>query len=133
MNVAYSLFGLEDKITHQMKHDWSDPSLVTTELERIFFGISHSQNIGSESNTLSENDLEILDQLSDGLRTYQLYPLETLDQYSDLTEENKIDFEKIGKSLREAGFDSNEIEEFHYWDKKSLIEKFSELTKSLES
>lgn len=57
-------------------------------------GISHSQNVGSESNTLSNNDMEILNSLSDSLRN-KLYPLEELDSYGKISEEDKTFFYKL--------------------------------------
>ncbi|WP_409275984.1 hypothetical protein V1499_10295 [Neobacillus sp. SCS-31] len=93
----------------------------------------HSLNVGSESKTLSKSDMEILQDLINSLRKYQVYPMESLDSYSDLTDEGKRQYEELGEILREVGFDSKEIEQFTSWDKKSLIKKFGEVTEKIES
>lgn len=127
VNVAGTLFGLESKIAHQIDNDWSDPSLVNIELEQVLIGISHSQNVGSESNTLSNGDMEILDGLSRSLSN-KLYPLETLDSYSEMSEEDKTFFINLRQSLSETGFEAKVIDDFGKWDIGSLMNKFSELT-----
>lgn len=127
MNVTNPLFGLENKIAHQIDHDWSDPSLVKIELEQILIGISHSQNVGIESNTLSNDDMETLDKLSDYLSDTKYFPLETLESYSEITEEDKTKFENLREALREVGFDIEKHESFNSWDKDSLMVVFSEL------
>ncbi|MFV8829771.1 hypothetical protein [Alkalihalobacterium sp. APHAB7] len=133
MNVAYNLFWLEEKISHQSDNDWSDPSLVTAELKQIFDGIYHSLNVGSESRTLSNSDKETLENLIRSLQNYQRYPMETLDSYSDLTEEDKKDYEELGVILREVGFVLKEMNDFGYWEKNSLIKKFGELSEKINA
>ncbi|MGP4072914.1 hypothetical protein ACTWQB_10210 [Piscibacillus sp. B03] len=133
VNVAYNLFELEKSITHQSDNDWSDPSLVTTELGQVFGGVDHSMNVGSESKTLSESDMGTLQNFINSLRSYQQYPMETLDSYSNLTEEDKRNYEELGEILREVGFESKEMNQFNSWEKDSLIKKFMELTEKIES
>lgn len=98
--VQNNLVELEGLIAHQMDEDWSEPNLVTTELDDVLNGIWLGITTGEQLGTLSKSDKEVLEHLYSKLNQY---PHDELYSFADLTEKDKQNFEDLRKTLREVG------------------------------
>lgn len=98
--VQNNLVELEGLIAHQMDDEWPEPNLVTAKLDDILNGIWLGITTGEQLGTLSENDKEVLGHLYSKLNQY---PHDELYSFTELTEEDKQNFEDLRKTLREVG------------------------------
>ncbi|MFX3635504.1 MAG: hypothetical protein ACE3L7_04400 [Candidatus Pristimantibacillus sp.] len=102
--VQNNLIELEGLIGHQQKNNWSEPNLVTTEVGDILEGIYLSLSNGKYTKSISKADKRTLEKLSSSLRQY---PHDTLYKFSELTQEDKNNFEELRMNLREVGLGLN--------------------------
>lgn len=102
--VQSNLVELEGLIANQMNDNWSEPNLVTTELDDVLNGIWLGVTTGKQLGTLSKSDKKILEHLYSQLNQY---PNDELYSFSDLTEEDKQNFEDLRETLREVGLGLN--------------------------
>ncbi|MEN2766072.1 hypothetical protein [Ornithinibacillus xuwenensis] len=98
--VQSNLVELEGLIANQMDNNWSEPNLVTTELDDVLNGIWLGMTTGKQLGTLSTSDKEILEHLYFNL---ERYPNDELYSFADLTEVDKKNFENLRETLREVG------------------------------
>ncbi|WHX40810.1 hypothetical protein QNH36_01125 [Mesobacillus sp. AQ2] len=98
--VQNNLVELEGLIAHQMDDEWPEPNLVTAKLDDVLNGIWLGITTGEQLGTLSENDKEVLGHLYSKLNQY---PHDELYSFTELTEEDKQNFEDLRKTLREVG------------------------------
>lgn len=99
--VQSNLVELEGLIANQMKNNWSEPNLVTTELGDVRNGIWLGITTGDQLGTLSKSDKGILNDLY-----YKLgqYANDELYSFADVSEADKTNFEELRGILRDAGF-----------------------------
>lgn len=102
--VQQNLVELEGVIANQSEDNWSAPNLVTTELGDVLNGIWLSIITGEDLGTLSRSDKEILNHLYNKLNQY---PKDEIYRFTDLTEEDKENFEELREDLRDAGLGMN--------------------------
>ncbi|MEA3321145.1 MAG: hypothetical protein U9Q88_14145 [Bacillota bacterium] len=102
--VQHNLVELEGLIANQSNDNWSEPNLVTTELRDILNGIWLGITTGEQLGSLSKSDKEILNNLYHKL---DQYPKDDLYNFSNLTEEDKENFEELREMLRDAGLGLN--------------------------
>ncbi|NJJ39099.1 hypothetical protein [Paenibacillus apii] len=102
--VQQNLIKLEGIIVNQSEDNWSAPNLATTELGDVLNGIGLSITTGEKLGTLSSSDKEILNHLYNKLNQY---PKDEFYRFSDLTEEDKENFEELRENLRNAGLGMN--------------------------
>ncbi|MBE4910036.1 hypothetical protein IMZ08_18520 [Bacillus luteolus] len=102
--VQRNLVELEGLISHQIRNNWSDPNLVTSELGDVLSGIWLGMTTGQQLGMLSKDDKEILEDLY--YKLYQ-YPRDELYSFADLTDEDKKNFEDLRNKLREVGLGLN--------------------------
>ncbi|MED4018930.1 MULTISPECIES: hypothetical protein [Sutcliffiella] len=98
--VQHNLVELEGLIAHQMRENWGEPNLVTTELGDVLNGIWLGITTGNQLGSLSKKDEETLSHLHSKLSQY---PHDTLYSFVELTDEDKKNFEELREKLREAG------------------------------
>lgn len=97
--VQYRLVELEGIIAYQTDENWSEPNLVTAKLGDVLNGIWLGMTTGEQLGTLSKSDKEVLELLYSKLNQY---PNDELYSFTDLTEEDKQNFEDLRKTLREV-------------------------------
>lgn len=102
--VQENLVELEGLIAHQKANNWSEPNSVTTELgdilDGLYLGISNGKYLG----WISNDDKEILEELSSKLRQY---PHDGLYNFATLTQADINNFEELQIKLREVGLGLN--------------------------
>ncbi|MHC0039387.1 hypothetical protein [Pseudoneobacillus sp. C159] len=99
-----NLVELEGLIANQMKNNWSEPNLVTTELGDVLKGIWLGKTTAEQLGTLSNRDKKILESLYFKLNQY---PHDDVNNFVILTEEDKRNFEDLRNTLREVGLGFN--------------------------
>jgi hypothetical protein len=102
--VQNNLVELEGLIANQIKENWSEPNLVTTELGDVLNGIWLGKTTGKQLGTLAYSDKRVLETLYSKLNQY---PHDKLYSFVDITEEDKKNFEELRKTLREVGLGLN--------------------------
>ncbi|UVI33403.1 hypothetical protein [Paenibacillus spongiae] len=100
VEVQHNLVELEGLIAKQKEDNWSEPNLVTTELGDVLNGIWLGITTGEQLGTLSKSEKETLNNLYNKLKQF---PNDELYRFADLTEEDKVYFEKLQEILREVG------------------------------
>lgn len=131
-NVGSSLFGLEAKINYQEDKGWVDPLMVNMEIAQALSGISHTQNVGAESQTLSDKDSLVLTDLSYLLTSYLPYPLEELEDYTKIEEDKKEALTELAELLKEEGFDTEHIDDFEDWSTEGILTKIAKINKEVK-
>jgi len=125
--VQLNLVELEGLIAYQMDNDWSEPNLVTTGLGAVLKGIWLGITTGEQLGTLSKGDKEILNDLYYKLNQY---PTDELYSFTDLSEEDKQNFEDLRKNLRNVGLGLNISVSV---DMKYFLKQADELNKIIDS
>lgn len=121
--VQHNLVELEGLIANQSDENWSDPNLVTTELEDVLNGIRLGITTGEQLGTLSKIDKEILEKLYSKLNQY---PNDELYSFVDLTDEDKKSFEELRDILRDVGLGLNiSISDSFMKQAEELVEKIN--------
>ncbi|MBU9721639.1 MULTISPECIES: hypothetical protein [Bacillaceae] len=99
-NVAGNLLTLYVLITEQTENNWTNPGLVTMKMEDLAMGVSLSGNVGAESKILSKEELNTLMDLQVYLGgRFNLFVKDLPERYSDISEKEKEEYEKIAKIL----------------------------------
>ncbi|WP_404450163.1 hypothetical protein LG307_10205 [Sutcliffiella horikoshii] len=102
--VQNNLVELEGLIAHQIEDDWSEPNLVTAELEDILNGIWLGMTTVEQLGALSESDKVTLSQLHSNLRQY---PYDEIYSFANVTDEDIKNFEELRGILRDVGLGLN--------------------------
>jgi len=124
--VQENLVELEGLIAHQKDNNWPEPNLVTTKLSKVLDGMYLSLDNAKYLKIISNSDKEILEKLTSKLR---LYPQDETYRFSNLTQEDKKNFELLQSKLRDAQLGLN-ITIYNDW--KSFMSKSKVLEESIE-
>lgn len=102
--VQYKLVELDGLIEHQKENGWSEPNLVTTQLDDVLNGLSVATNSGRYTGWLS-NDVQVtMERLNHMLGEY---PHDELYMFSVLTQSDKEEFEDLQSKLQTVGLTMN--------------------------
>lgn len=100
--VQRSLVLLSGGITHQIKTDWAEPQLVVQALQQTINGLQTAiENSKLTMLPTSTKDKQLMGEL---MALQWQYPLNETYRLVELTEEEKRSYERLGESLRAAGF-----------------------------
>lgn len=128
-DVYANLVQLEESVHHQVEDDWTNLSLVTTRMDELFMGLSTSMNVGATTNMLSQHETDTLIDLQQILLTYQQLPIDSSEDYSDLTDSDQKRYEELGIILSDIDF--KEISDDNI-STESVMQKVEELVEELE-
>ncbi|WP_156882552.1 hypothetical protein [Halalkalibacillus halophilus] len=126
VDVYRNISQLEELITDQTEDDWSNPTLVTTKMEDLFWALITSMNVGAETNMLSQAELTALIDLQVYLQTYE--PVEPFKETNDLTESEKLRYENFGQILSKINFKDDSNDDIN---KGFILKKVEELVGEL--
>ncbi len=94
--VYDNLEELEGTIANQINNDWTEPKLVTAQLEETISGFYLSSITSQRLGMLSDEEDRIMDNIYLELNSY-------LNKSYDLTEQSKEDLEQLRLMIREVG------------------------------